>query len=323
MNTRIDISVVVPLLNEVESLQELTDWVRKVCENNSLSHEMILIDDGSRDGSWAKILEISKVNTHVKAIKFRRNFGKSAALNRGFELAEGSVVITMDADLQDVPDEIPGLYKMIVEDDYDLVSGWKQNRQDPSSKTIPTKLFNWATRRLSGLKLHDFNCGLKAYKSEVVKNIEVYGEMHRYIPVIAKWAGFENVGEKKVEHRSRKYGVTKFGLERFVNGFLDLATITFISRFGKRPMHIFGVMGTIVFVFGLIIFTWLGVEKLFIHTDAKLLADNSWFFVALTFMIVGVNFFVAGFLGEMIARNSPDRNSYRISDTTGFPDNIN
>ncbi len=323
MNTRIDISVVVPLLNEVESLQELTDWVRKVCENNSLSHEMILIDDGSRDGSWAKILEISKVNTHVKAIKFRRNFGKSAALNRGFELAEGSVVITMDADLQDVPDEIPGLYKMIVEDDYDLVSGWKQNRQDPSSKTIPTKLFNWATRRLSGLKLHDFNCGLKAYKSEVVKNIEVYGEMHRYIPVIAKWAGFENVGEKKVEHRSRKYGVTKFGLERFVNGFLDLATITFISRFGKRPMHIFGVMGTIVFVFGLIIFMWLGVEKLFIHTDAKLLADNSWFFVALTFMIVGVNFFVAGFLGEMIARNSPDRNSYRISDTTGFPDNIN
>jgi len=323
MNTRIDISVVVPLLNEVESLQELTDWVRKVCENNSLSHEMILIDDGSRDGSWAKILEISKVNTHVKAIKFRRNFGKSAALNRGFELAEGSVVITMDADLQDVPDEIPGLYKMIVEDDYDLVSGWKQNRQDPSSKTIPTKLFNWATRRLSGLKLHDFNCGLKAYKSEVVKNIEVYGEMHRYIPVIAKWAGFEKVGEKKVEHRSRKYGVTKFGLERFVNGFLDLATITFISRFGKRPMHIFGVMGTIVFVFGLIIFMWLGVEKLFIHTDAKLLADNSWFFVALTFMIVGVNFFVAGFLGEMIARNSPDRNNYRISDTTGFPDNIN
>ncbi len=211
---------------------------------------------------------------------------------------------------------------MIVEDDYDLVSGWKQNRQDPSSKTIPTKLFNWATRRLSGLKLHDFNCGLKAYKSEVVKNIEVYGEMHRYIPVIAKWAGFEKVGEKKVEHRSRKYGVTKFGLERFVNGFLDLATITFISRFGKRPMHIFGVMGTIVFVFGLIIFMWLGIEKLFIHTDAKLLADNSWFFVALTFMIVGVNFFVAGFLGEMIARNSPDRNNYRISDTTGFPDKI-
>jgi glycosyltransferase involved in cell wall biosynthesis len=323
MNTRIDISVVVPLLNEVESLQELTDWVRKVCENNNLSHEMILIDDGSRDGSWEKIVEISKVNTHVKAIKFRRNFGKSAALNRGFELAEGAVVITMDADLQDVPDEIPGLYKMIVEDEYDLVSGWKQNRQDPSSKTIPTKLFNWATRRLSGLKLHDFNCGLKAYKSEVVKNIEVYGEMHRYIPVIAKWAGFEKVGEKKVEHRSRKYGVTKFGLERFVNGFLDLATITFISRFGKRPMHIFGVMGTIVFVFGLIIFMWLGVEKLFIHTDAKLLADNSWFFVALTFMIVGVNFFVAGFLGEMIARNSPDRNNYRISDTTGFSDKFN
>jgi hypothetical protein len=209
---------------------------------------------------------------------------------------------------------------MIVEDDYDLVSGWKQNRQDPSSKTIPTKLFNWATRRLSGLKLHDFNCGLKAYKNEVIKNIEVYGEMHRYIPVIAKWAGFEKVGEKRVEHRSRKYGVTKFGLERFVNGFLDLATITFISRFGKRPMHLFGVMGTIVFVFGLIIFMWLGVEKLFIHTDAKLLADNSWFFVALTFMIMGANFFVAGFLGEMIARNSPERNNYRIADTVGFRD---
>ena len=318
MSTRLDISVVVPLLNEEESLQELTDWVRKVCENNGLTHEMILIDDGSRDSSWDKIIEISRVNSNVKGIKFRRNYGKSAALNRGFELAQGSVVITMDADLQDVPDEIPALYRMIIDDNFDLVSGWKQNRQDPKSKTIPTKLFNWATRRLSGLKLHDFNCGLKAYKIDVVKNIEVYGEMHRYIPVIAKWAGFERVGEKKVEHRPRKYGITKFGLERFINGFLDLATITFISRFGKRPMHLFGVLGTSVFILGLIIFMWLGIEKIFIHTDAKLLADNSWFFVALTFMIVGVNFFVAGFLGEMIARNSPERNNYRIAESTGF-----
>jgi glycosyltransferase involved in cell wall biosynthesis len=318
MTSEIDISVVVPLLNEEESLQELTDWVRKVCENNNYSHEMILVDDGSKDGSWKKIQELASINNNIKGIKFRRNFGKSAALNRGFEAAQGNVVITMDADLQDIPDEIPGLYKMIIEDDFDLVSGWKQDRQDPTSKTIPTKLFNWATRKLSGLKLHDFNCGLKAYKRDVIKNIEVYGEMHRYIPVIAKWAGFEKIGEKKVEHRSRKYGVTKFGLERFVNGFLDLATITFITRFGKKPMHLFGILGSLVFIFGLGIFMWLGIEKMFIDTQAKLLAENSWFFVALTFMILGVNFFVAGFLGEMIARNSPERNNYRIADTVGI-----
>lgn len=320
MDYPVDISVVVPLYNEEESLQELTDWVRKVCENHGLSHEMILIDDGSKDGSWAKVEKIAAVNSNVKGIKFRRNYGKSGALNRGFEAVSGRVVITMDADLQDIPDEIPHLYKMITEDGYDLVSGWKQNRQDPKSKTIPTKLFNWTTRKLSGINLHDFNCGLKAYKHDVVKNIEVYGEMHRYIPVIAKWAGFEKIGEKKVEHRARKYGVTKFGLERFINGFLDLATITFISRFGKKPMHLFGILGSIVFIFGFFISLWLGIEKVFINQDAKLLADNSWFFVALTFMILGVNFFLAGFLGEMIARNAPDRNNYRVSKRIGLND---
>ncbi len=313
MGEKLDISVVVPLFNEEESLQELTDWVKKVCENHSLSHEIILVDDGSTDGSWSEVERISQINPHVKGIKFRRNYGKSGALNRGFEAASGSVVITMDADLQDIPDEIPELYRMITEDGFDLVSGWKQNRQDPKSKTIPTKLFNGATRMLSGIKLHDFNCGLKAYRLEVVKNIEVYGEMHRYIPVIAKWAGFSKIGEKKVEHRARKYGVTKFGLERFVNGFLDLATITFISRFGKKPMHLFGILGTIVFFFGFVIGLYLGIVKLFIDTNARHLANNSWFFVALTFMILGVNFFLAGFLGELIARNAPDRNNYRVS----------
>ncbi|MBL4704635.1 MAG: glycosyltransferase, partial [Flavobacteriales bacterium] len=239
-----------------------------------------------------------------------------------FEVVSGRVTITMDADLQDIPDEIPALYKKITEEGYDLVSGWKQKRQDPITKTIPTKLFNWATRKLSGIKLHDFNCGLKAYDSEVVKNIEVYGEMHRYIPVIAKWAGFEKIGEMEVEHRARKYGVTKFGLERFVNGFLDLATITFISRFGKKPMHLFGILGSLVFIFGFLVSLWLGVEKLFINTEAKQLAQNSWFFVALTSMILGVNFFLAGFLGELIARNSPDRNNYKISERIGISEDI-
>ncbi|MFT7614647.1 MAG: glycosyltransferase involved in cell wall biosynthesis [Parvicellaceae bacterium] len=322
MDYNVDISVVVPLLNEEESLQELTDWVKKVCENNGYSHEMILIDDGSKDKSWEKIVAISKINPCVKGIKFRRNYGKSAALNRGFEAVRGRVTITMDADLQDIPDEIPSLYKKITEEGFDLVSGWKQKRQDPITKTVPTKLFNWATRMLSGIKLHDFNCGLKAYNSDVVKNIEVYGEMHRYIPVIAKWAGFEKIGEQEVEHRARKYGVTKFGLERFVNGFLDLATITFISRFGKKPMHLFGILGSLVFILGFFIFMWLGIEKLFINQKATLLAENSWFFVALTSMIFGVNFFLAGFLGELIARNSPDRNNYKISEKIGIGDDI-
>jgi len=322
MDYNVDISVVVPLFNEEESLQELTDWVKKVCENNGYSHEMILIDDGSKDKSWDKIVQISKTNPCVKGIKFRRNYGKSAALNRGFEAVKGRVTITMDADLQDIPDEIPALYKKITEDGFDLVSGWKQKRQDPITKTVPTKLFNWATRMLSGIKLHDFNCGLKAYNSEVVKNIEVYGEMHRYIPVIAKWAGFEKIGEQEVEHRARKYGVTKFGLERFVNGFLDLATITFISRFGKKPMHLFGILGSLVFIIGFCIFMWLGIEKWLINPKATLLAQNSWFYVALTSMIFGVNFFLAGFLGELIARNSPDRNNYKISEKLGIGDDV-
>ena len=310
-----DISIVIPLFNEEESLPELCSWIEKVMIQNSYSFEVFLIDDGSKDNSWNVIEDISTKNPAIKGIKFRRNYGKSAALNIGFQKASGDVVITMDADLQDSPDEIPALYNKIMKDGFDLVSGWKQKRYDPISKTIPTKLFNWAARRASGIYLHDFNCGLKSYRNTVVKSVEVHGEMHRYIPVLAKWAGFAKITEQVVEHQSRKYGETKFGLERFVNGFLDLLTITFVTRFGKKPMHFFGVIGTIMFILGFGIFGYIVIEKLYaISNDvvAKNIADMSIFYIALTSMIIGVQLFLAGFISEMISRNSNDRNNYQI-----------
>ncbi len=313
MNQDLDISIVIPLLNEEESLKELTDWIGKVMHDHKFSYEVIYVDDGSTDGSWKIIEQLQKENTNVRGIKFRRNYGKSAGLNVGFEAAKGNVVFTMDADLQDSPDELPELYRMIVEEGWDLVSGWKKKRYDPLTKTIPTKLFNAATRKMSGIKnLHDFNCGLKAYRKEVVKTVEVYGEMHRYIPVLAKWAGFSKITEKAVQHQERKYGVTKFGLERFINGFLDLLSITFISKFGKRPMHLFGSLGTIMFAVGFLISLWLGVNKLFINTGARLIADRAEFYLALTAMIIGSLLFIAGFLGELISRSSTNRNQYNI-----------
>ena len=310
-----DISIVIPLLNEAESLPELCSWIDRVMQKNNYSYEVLLIDDGSKDESWSVIEDISSQNQSVHGIKFRRNYGKSAALNIGFQKVKGDVVITMDADLQDSPDEIPALYNKIMKDDYDLVSGWKQKRHDPLSKTIPTKLFNWAARRASGIYLHDFNCGLKSYKNTVVKSVEVHGEMHRYIPVLAKWAGFANITEQVVEHQSRKYGETKFGLERFVNGFLDLLTITFVTRFGKKPMHFFGVIGTIMFLLGFSIFGYIVVEKIYAlsnNISAKNIADMSIFYIALTSMIIGVQLFLAGFISEMISRSSNDRNNYQI-----------
>lgn len=314
----LNISIVIPLLNEEESLPELSSWIDKVCNSNSLSYEVIFVDDGSKDNSWKIIEELSEKNNQIKGIRFRRNYGKSAALQTGFEAASGEVIITMDADLQDSPEEIPELFKMIKEDGFDLVSGWKKVRHDPITKTIPTRLFNWATRRMSGIKLHDFNCGLKAYRSDVVKTIEVFGEMHRYIPVIAKWAGFVKIGEKVVQHQARKYGKSKFGLERFINGFLDLFTITFISKFGKKPMHFFGLLGTLMFFIGFALVAWMGIDKLFIHTDAKLLAGRSEFYIALTTMIMGTMLFIGGFLAEMIARNSSSRNHYHVTSKKGF-----
>ena len=311
-----DISVVVPLFNEEESLPELCAWIEKVALDNALTYEVILIDDGSTDESWQAIERLSVSNPFIKGIKFQRNYGKSAALNEGFKAAIGEVVITMDADLQDSPDEIPELRKMILEDGYDLVSGWKKKRYDPLTKTIPTKFFNGVTRRTSGIQLHDFNCGLKAYKNKVIKSIEVYGEMHRYIPVIAKWAGFRKIGEKVVEHRSRKYGTTKFGLERFINGFLDLATITFVSKFGKRPMHFFGLYGTLFFLIGTSMIAYLIVVKLF-STEFGLTNRPS-FYIALTTMIIGMQLFLAGFVAELIGRNSPERNSYLIEKKLGL-----
>ena len=309
------ISIVIPLFNEEESISELAQWIDKVLKKNNLSYEIIFIDDGSNDSSWSVIKNIKNDNPNVYGIKFRRNYGKSAALNVGFSKASGDVVITMDADLQDSPDEIPELYNLITNDNYDLVSGWKKKRYDPITKTIPTKLFNWAARKASGIKLNDFNCGLKAYNKNVVKSIEVYGEMHRYIPILAKWAGFKNIGEKVVEHQSRKYGVTKFGFERFINGFLDLLTVTFISRFGKKPMHIFGTLGTLMFILGLILFLYIGGTKLyyiFNSLPAKNIADQSAFFIALTTMVIGVQLFLSGFIAELVSRNSPDRNNYQV-----------
>ena len=309
------ISVVIPLFNEDESISELAQWIDKVLKKNNLSYEIIFIDDGSNDSSWSVIKNIKNDNPNVYGIKFRRNYGKSAALNVGFSKASGDVVITMDADLQDSPDEIPELYNLITNDNYDLVSGWKKKRYDPITKTIPTKLFNWAARKASGINLNDFNCGLKAYNKNVVKSIEVYGEMHRYIPILAKWAGFKNIGEKVVEHQSRKYGVTKFGFERFINGFLDLLTVTFISRFGKKPMHIFGTLGTLMFILGLTLFLYIGGTKLYYiynSLPAKNIADQSAFFIALTTMVIGVQLFLSGFIAELVSRNSPDRNNYQV-----------
>lgn len=311
-----NITVAIPLLNEDESLPELTAWIEKVMQENQFSYEILFVDDGSTDKSWQVIENLSAKNPNVKGIKFRRNYGKSAALNVAFEAAQGDVLITMDADLQDSPDEIPELYKMITVDGFDLVSGWKKKRYDPITKTIPTKLFNWATRKASGINnLHDFNCGLKAYKKEVVKNIEVYGEMHRYIPVIAKWAGFTKIEEKVVQHRERKYGTTKFGLSRFINGFLDLMSITFVSKFGKRPMHVFGFLGTIFFFFGGIVSLYLIIEKVYKSYNGMPLRDvtaQPLFYLALVAMIIGTQLFLAGFLGELISRNSSTRNQYQI-----------
>ena len=309
----VDISLVIPLFNEQDSLTDLTSWIKKVCESNNYKYEILLINDGSTDNSWNIITHLSKESINIKGISFRRNYGKSAALNVGFEHAKGDVVITMDADLQDSPDEIPSLYDMIIKDGFDIVSGWKKDRKDPLSKTIPTKLYNLVTRRVSGIKLHDMNCGLKAYRAEVVKNIEVYGEMHRYIPVIAKWSGFDKITEKIVVHYPRKHGVSKFGLERFIFGFLDLFSITFMGKYGKRPMHLFGSLGTLMFLISFLFLTFIGVDKLFLNKGAKLIANRTEFYVALTALILGVQLFLAGFLGEMVARNSPKRNVYKIS----------
>lgn len=315
MKSNIDISVVVPLYNEVESLPELHAWIQKVMLANNFSYEVVFVDDGSKDGSWNVVEELHSKDPNVKGIKFQRNYGKSAALQKGFEAVLGNVVITMDADLQDSPDEIPELYKMIMEDDYDVVSGWKKKRYDPITKTIPTKLYNWAARRLTGIKLHDFNCGLKAYKYAVVKSIEIYGDMHRYIPPIAKYAGFANIGEKVVQHQSRKYGTTKFGLNRFLNGPLDLLSVVFMGKFGKKPMHFFGALGTLMFIIGLGFSIYLGVYKLFINKTAVLIAQRTEFYIALAAMIIGVQFFLAGFIAELIGRNSSTRNVYLVEKT--------
>jgi glycosyltransferase involved in cell wall biosynthesis len=310
-----DISVIIPLFNEVESLPELHRWIARVMDANQFSYEIILIDDGSNDGSWQWIEKTSQVDLHVKGVRFRRNYGKSAALHTGFEEARGDVVITMDADLQDSPDEIPGLYAMVKEQGFDLVSGWKKKRYDPLSKTLPSKLYNSTASYVTGIKLHDFNCGLKAYKLEVVKSIEVYGEMHRYIPYMAKQAGFSNIGELVVQHQARKYGVTKFGLSRFIFGYLDLMSISFISRFGKRPMHLFGTLGSLMFLLGFLAIGTLGINKLINLSHGILIeriTQNPYFYLSLTLMILGTQLFLAGFLGELISRSSAERNQYLI-----------
>lgn len=311
----INISVVVPLFNEVESLPELHAWIKRVMDEHNFTYEIMFVDDGSKDGSWNVIEMLSKDHAEVKGMKFQRNYGKSAALQKGFEAVQGSVVITMDADLQDSPDEIPDLYKMIMEDDYDVVSGWKKKRYDPITKTIPTKLYNWAARRITGIHLHDFNCGLKAYKNAVVKSIEIYGDMHRYIPPLAKYAGFIKIGEKVVQHQARKYGVTKFGLNRFLNGPLDLMTVAFMGKYGKKPMHFFGAMGILMFIIGFGFTIYLGIDKLFIDKSARLIADRTEFYVALAAMVIGSQFFLAGFIAEMIGRNSSTRNVYLVEKT--------
>lgn len=311
-----NISVIIPLYNEEESLPELTAWIQKVMAASGFTYEIIMIDDGSNDRSWEVIERLSRQDACIRAIKFRRNYGKSAALHCGFQAARGEVVITMDADMQDSPDEIPELYQKITKEDFDLVSGWKKKRYDPLSKTIPTKLFNATARRFSGIRLHDFNCGLKAYKNRVVKSIEVYGEMHRYIPVLAKQAGFTRIGEKVVQHRARKYGKTKFGgLNRFINGFLDLLSITFISRFAKKPMHLFGALGTLLFIIGFCAILWIGIDKYLCLRQgikAPLITDTPYFYIALTAMILGTQLFLAGFIAELVSRSATDRNLYQI-----------
>lgn len=315
----LNVSLVIPLFNEAESLPELHAWIVRVCKQENLTYEILMLDDGSNDGSWDIIKNLKQQDANVRGFRFRTNYGKSAALNVGFAQAQGEVVITMDADLQDSPDEIPGLIQMIKNEGYDVVSGWKKKRYDPLSKTIPTKLFNWATRKISDLELHDFNCGLKAYRHEVVKNIEVYGEMHRYIPVIAKWAGFPKVGEKVVVHQARKYGSTKFGMNRFVNGFLDLMSLFFMSKFGKKPMHFFGLLGVLNFLVGLFMACWILVDKLiYVLQDkrAPLVTDSPIFYIGLVAMIIGTQLFLAGFIGELVSRSNPERNHYNIKETT-------
>ncbi len=310
-----DISVIVPLYNEAESLPELAAWIAHVMEENKFSYEVLFVDDGSTDKSWQVIEALGRNNSSFKGVKFRRNYGKSPALHTGFRRAQGDVVITMDADLQDSPDEIPELYHMIKNDGYDLVSGWKKKRYDPLSKTIPTKLFNATARKVTGIYLHDFNCGLKAYRREVVKNIEVYGDMHRYIPYLAKTAGFSKIGEKVVQHRARKYGTTKFGLNRFVNGYLDLMTLWFFSKFAVKPMHFFGLLGSVMFILGFFAVITVGGYKLYALANDmpyRLVTDSPYFFIALTMMILGTLLFIAGFLGELVSRNAPGRNQYNI-----------
>ena len=309
------ISIVIPLLNEEESLAELYQWLTKVLTINRFSYEIIFVDDGSTDGSWRVIMQLAEKDAQVRGIRFLRNYGKSQALHAGFKAAEGEVVITMDADLQDSPDEIPALYEMITKDNYDLVSGWKKKRYDSVlAKNLPSKLFNWAARKTSGLTLHDFNCGLKAYKKEVIKNVEVSGEMHRYIPVLAKNAGFNRITEKVVQHQARKYGVTKFGMSRFINGFLDLITISFLSHFGKRPMHFFGALGVLMFFIGFLFSAYLGIDKLFINPNGRLIAGRPQFYLALTTMLIGTQFFIAGFLGEIILKTKNNEERYKISE---------
>lgn len=315
-----DISIVVPLFNEEESLPELVAWINKVMQANAFTYEVIMVDDGSTDNSWEVIESLTKLNAFLRGIKFRRNYGKSAALQVGFQAAKGNVVITMDADLQDSPDEIPELYRMIIDDKFDLVSGWKKKRHDPIfSKRIPSKLYNWTVRRFTGIKLNDMNCGLKAYKNRVVKSVEIYGEMHRYIPVLAKQAGFRKIGEKVVHHQERKYGVTKFGWERFINGFLDLFSVIFVSKFGKKPMHFFGVFGTLMFLAGGGISVWLVANKIWEqthHLKYRAVTDQPLFYIALVMAIIGVQLFMAGFIGELVARSSADRNNYLIDKDT-------
>ncbi len=311
-----DLSIVIPLFNEVESLPELCDWISRVIRPHKLSYEMILVDDGSNDGSWEQIEFLKTPFPEIRGIKFRRNYGKSAALYTGFRMADGEVIFTMDADLQDSPEEIPEMRRMIIEQGYDVVSGWKKKRYDPFfSKRVPTKLFNWAARKVSGIRLHDFNCGLKAYSNSVAKSLEIYGDMHRYIPVLANSNGFTRIGEKVVQHQERKYGVTKYGMDRFVKGFLDLLTVTFLTRFGKKPMHLFGTIGSFVFLVGLTIAVYMGIDKLISlvkHIPQRLIADSAFFYIGLTSMIIGTLLFIGGFLGELISRSASERNNYEI-----------
>ncbi len=315
-----DLSIVIPLYNEEESLPELCSWIKQVTDSNGFSYEIILVDDGSRDNSWEIVKKLSEENKNIRGISFQRNYGKAAALHVGFQEAKGDIVFTMDADLQDNPEEIPEMVRMIREDGYDLVSGWKKVRHDPVlSKNLPSKLYNYTTRRMTKIKLHDMNCGLKAYKKQVIKSIEVYGDMHRFIPVLAKWAGFKKIGEKVVKHQERKYGTTKFGIERFIRGPLDLISVMFISKFGKRPMHFFGVLGILMFLIGFLAALWVGIVKIYALKHGvrmALVTDNPYFYIALTSMIIGTQLFMAGFIADIVSRNSQDRNNYQIAEKT-------